>query len=282
MNRTRPTTRARRLSLAGLAAAGLTAGLAVGPVTPAHAADTQNWKIDANSLHSIVQQERNITGGDEVYVASITFRSTPGKVGSTSVSVAGDLGKINDVHQGDTRSISDSKGKVTFNNVTRRGLPDVLAGNNPEILGTMTFVFEDDLTSDNAIRNLLDDVATETRTQLAALIEPLTLPQLLDPAALGDKMAAAVTAIKNEVTPGVFGKIKLFLGSLGDPDDLIDQKLNVFVAVDDSLAPTVDQKLGAVITPAVGVGGALHSRGYTHRFSGDGATYDTTYAVAPV
>lgn len=276
-----PRTRTRRLTLAGLAAASLTAGLAVGPVTPAHAADTLNWKIDANTIHSVDQQERNLTGGDEVYVASITFRSTPGKVGSTSTSVVGDLGKINDFHTGDTRTISDSKGKVTFNNVTRRGLTDILAGNNPEIIGTITFAFEDDFTTDNAVRNLLDDVAAETKTQLAAVIEPLTLADLLDSEALGNKLTDAVEAITDEVTPGLFGKIKLFLGSLGDPDDLISQKVNVFVAVDDSLSAIVDQKIGSVVSPSTGVAGSLRPRGYTQRFSGDGAIYDVTYAVAP-
>jgi hypothetical protein len=238
-----------------------------------------SWRITAQRIRVVDQQETNLTGGDEVYLVSLIFRALPGVVGSTQVHLNVTMTKIDHLHTGESQAIPIVEGAVQFDGVKLRGLADVAAGVPPEILGSVTFVWEDDGTPDNAIRNLFDDVAAVARTDLAALFERLTVADLADPDRLSDQMARTVADIKDEVVPNLLGKLVLLVESLGDVDDLIDQKLNVFVAVDDTLADVVDAKVGAAIDPSSGVGGALRPRTYHQRFVGDGATYDLDFVV---
>lgn len=245
----------------------------------AAAVGTATWAIDANTLRSLDQQEI-ASKGDEVKVASIVFRTTPGKQGSTSVRAQGPIGEIANVHEGETHPIPDNTGRVTFPNVTRRGLADVLAGNNPELLGTLTAVLESDLSSDDRIRQLFVEAADEAEPIVADAIESLSLADLANPDVLADKLAELVAQVREAVALTAGQKIGLFLSSFGDPDDQIAEKLNLFVAVDDSLAPTVDAALAGAVPASQGVAGALRPRTYNQTFTGKGASYRITFQVS--
>jgi hypothetical protein len=253
------------------------------PTTTATTAptNTATWFIDANTVHVNDAQEEGIfSNGDEFYIAQIAFRSTPGKAGSTTAFFQGGLTEVTSLDDGDTKTIPDSMGRVAFPNVTSRGFSDVLAGRNPEIIGTLSVVFESDATPFGTINNMMSSMASTARTEIAKVIEPLSLAALSDPQAISAKLAEAKERIAAQATPTTLQAIGLFLGSFGDPDDLVAFKANVFVAVDSSLAPTVDSQIGMNIPSATGVGGALRDRGYTQRFNGDGADYNVSYLVS--
>jgi hypothetical protein len=238
--------------------------------------NTATWFIDADTLKDIDNQE---TFSDEAYIAQIGFRSTPGVTGSTQVWYQGGLSEIGDLDEGETHTIPDAMGRVRFANVTSRSFTDVLGGRNPEVVGTLSVVFESDLTPFSSIDGLMGNVATAARPQIASVIEPLSLADLANPQQLVDRLTAAATNISNSASLSTWQAVKLFIGSAGDPDDPIAFKANVFAAVDGSLAPLVDGAFGG-IPPEVGAGGGLRDRSYVQRFAGDGATYDVTYAVS--
>lgn len=269
--------RTRRL-LGAAAGAAIALSTLATAAPPASATDTFNWSIDANTLRSIVQQETNITRGDEVYVASIAFRSTPGVPGSTSAWFTGGLSDVTNVHQGETHTIPDSMGRITFPNVTRRSAADIVGGQSPEIIGTLTVAFESDLTSNSKINSMMVDIADVVETEVGDLLEPIT-PGSVSAEEFTALLGDAAADIQDQVEPSTRQKIGLFLGSFGDPDDLVAFKLNVFVAVDESLTAFVDDLIGDAIPATDGVGGALANRTYTQRFTGAGASYDVGFRV---
>lgn len=246
----------------------------------AAAVGTATWAIDANTLRSLDQQETNLTKGDEVKIASLILRTTPGKPGSTSLRAQGPTGEIANVHQGEVHPVPNAIGRVTFSGVTRRGLADVLAGNNPELLGTLTAVLESDLSDDDTIRKLFVEAADEAEPIVANAIESLSLADLANPDALADKLADVVAKVRAAVEPTFGEKLGLLITSFGDPDDPIDDKLNLFVAVDDTLAPTVDAALADAVPASQGVAGALRPRTYDQTFTGKGASYRITFQVS--
>jgi hypothetical protein len=242
--------------------------------------NTFNWSIDANVLTSLdVQEEGWLSDGDEFYIAQIGFRSTPGVPGSTSTWYQGGLTEITGLGDGSVRTIPDSMGRVTVPRVQSRGLGDILAGRNPEIVGSFSVAFESDLTSFSTINGMMTNLAGVARTEIAGLIEPLTLADLVNGQTISERLSATEKRIKSEAAPSTLDGILTFLGSLGDPDDLIAFKANVFVAVDSSLADTVDSQLGMATADGGGMAGALRDRDYTHNFAGDGASYYVDYAV---
>jgi hypothetical protein len=248
------------------------------PVSPGNApatAGTATWFIDANTVKSLNEQEKT----DEVYLASVAFRTTPGKAGSTSVRFHGHLSEINDVDVGETHAIPDAMGRVTFANVALRGVSDVLAGNNPEVIGTISVLFESDLTAFSVINRLMEDVADSARAEIARVVETLSLADLTDGAAIAAQLSTAAKRIEASATPPLLRQIGILLGSLFNPDELVDVKINVFVAVDAELAPLVDAEIGQAIPAATGVGGALRPRSYSQTFSGEGGSYKVAYVV---
>jgi hypothetical protein len=241
----------------------------------AEVADTATWAIDANTLKSLDQQETNLTKGDEVYVTSIAFRSTPGVTGSTRTWFHGGLVDIDNVHQGETHTIPNSMGRVSFANVTRVTAADVVAGRLPELIGTLTILFESDLSPDNAIDSMLTGAAADLRPVLAGIVEPLSLT-----GDVATQLAGVGDKIKDAVAPTVLQKVKLLIVSVFDPDDLVEGLINVFAAVDDQLAPLVDDRLGDAIPGNLGVGGALRPRTYGQTFAGAGAAYRVNFSVS--
>lgn len=283
---TRATTQTARIRSGkanGGTAGGATAGKVIGNLAPNPVPATgvpATWNIRATRLRSLDQQETNLTGGDEVYVASIAFRTTPGKAGSTSTRFHGNLQDIDHVNQGELHAIPSAMGSVPFANVVRRGLADVLAGKTPELIGTATLVFESDLTPDGVITNMLTEAAAKAKVVIAQAIEPLDLAQLTDADAVAELLGDAADDLEAAMKPTVLQVIGLVFSSLFDPDDLVAFKVNVFVAVDETLASLVDDQIGAAIPADVGVGGALRTRSYDQRFTGSSASYDVHFLVS--
>lgn len=270
---------ALRRPTAILPAAALATSLLFGAATPADAAITRTWVVDANRHYAVDVQERRITGGDEVYVASIAFRSTPGVAGSTRAWFHGGLSEITSVHAGDWHTIPDTMGRVPFTNVTERSGTDVQEGRNPEVLGTISIVVESDNTPFRLVNDMMHDIARATQKEIAPVVEPLTLADLTS-AQLADQLAALAARIKAAAVPTVGRKIRIAFASLFDPDDLIQTKMNLFVAVDPDLADVVDPRLAQIFPAGEGVAGALRARTYQQDFAGDGAHYRIEYAVS--
>lgn len=238
------------------------------------------WAIDADKLTCADQQETKLSKGDEVYVAAIAFRTTPGSGASTSAWFHGGLSDILNVRKGETHDIPNAMGRVSFANVTHRNLTDVLTGHMPELVGTATVVVESDLSPDTAVNKMFTQAATEARDIIARVVDAVNLGDLMvDGDSLAERLKVLIDEVNAVLRPNLAQKLAMFFGSLGDPDDLIDHKLNVFAAVDDSLAGPVEDELGDAIPESVGVGGVLKSRAYTQRFSGRGAIYDISFTV---
>jgi hypothetical protein len=253
---------------------------ATAPVA-APAAPPATWFIDANTLTCVDQQETNATHGDEVYVASLKFRTKPGVAGTTSVTFTGGLVDIDDVNTGEAHTIPNAMGRVPFANVTRLGLADIGAGQVPEVIGTATVAVESDLTADKAVDKFFTKAATEVEPILAAASEQISFADILvDDDALPAVLDQLISDVTAALEPGFFQKVGRFFSSFGDPDDPIDHKLNLFLAVDDTLRVAVDAAVANALDPADGVGGAVATRTYTQRFSGRGAIYDISFTLS--
>jgi hypothetical protein len=272
------------VAVAALAGTLLMQTMSVAPsnAAPAASADasTGTWAIDANRHYADKIQERPISGGDEFYIATVGFRSTPGVVGSTDAWFHGGLYEIDDIDRGEYHSINDRMGRVEFTNVAQRGVLDVLFGQNPELIGTFSVVFESDSTPFRIVNDMMRDMASTAEQEIARLIEPLSIdPAQLNADMLSDQFRAAADRIRDEVVPSTREKIRIVLASLGDPDDLIDYKVNLFVAADPTLGSIVGPALAEAVPPEIGVAGVLEPREYSQRFSGDGARYDIFFNV---
>lgn len=181
--------------------------------------------------------------GDELRLATVTFRSKPGVPGSTQVYFdnASTDRVASDLDTGDVRIISNARGLYTFDDlevVTAQGL---LQGQVPEIFGQLVVGIEDDGTPVGTVRDIMRDIEAELRVQLQQIIEPMTVADILaNPAALSDRFAQAAEDIEAAATPNFLGKIKILLSSFFNPDDFIDFNFMFFVPVGPDLAPIVD------------------------------------------
>jgi hypothetical protein len=242
---------------------------------------TGTWYVDANTVKVVSGQEQSwISNGDEFYVAQLAFRSKPGVAGSTQTWYQGGLTEMSGLTNGKTYTIPNSMGRVAFSNVTLRSLSQIQAGHRPEVLGTLSVVFESDATPFSMINSKMSSLATVLKTEIAKVVEPLTFANLADTSTISSRLATAANNVRSAAMPSTLDALGFWLASLSDPDDLIAFKANVFVAVDSTLSGQIDAGLGNAIPTSLGVGGSLKSRGYTQRFSGDGATYDVAYAVS--
>jgi hypothetical protein len=171
-------------------------------------------------------------------------------------------------------------GRVAFANVTRLGLAEVAEGQTPEVIGTATVVMESDLTRDAKVDSLFTEAAAEVQPILAAVSEQVSIDELLgDSEALAALLAQLICDVNEALALTVGQKVVLFLGAAGDPDDLVARKINIFVAVDDVLAPRFDAAVSDALPAGAGVGGGLRARTYEQRFSGRGARYDVSFGV---
>jgi hypothetical protein len=228
-----------------------------------------------------VQEDSWFSDGDEPYIAVIGFRSRFGTPGSTSAWFQGGLSELSGgAEDGDVLGIPDAQGRTTFPSVTRIGLGEILTGQNPEVIGTITVAMESDATPWSAMRNIFTNLASVARTEIAGVIETTTLIDVVgNPDALADKFEAAVANIESGTKMTIWEQLRIFLQSWGDPDDRIGFRFSAFVAVDDTLTALVDEQIANVLPPDKGFGGGLSNRTASIPFSGDGATYTVNYAV---
>jgi hypothetical protein len=240
------------------------------------------WVFDATTIRSLDQSEmHSIPAGDELYLARVRFRSTVGKANSTTAYFNGGVSAdtvIKGVQVNETHSIPDSMGKVTFPNVELRGVNDVLAGNNPEILGTIDVLFEDDTTPKDAICDLMRDLALAVKDELADIVEPLNLLNM-NATAMAGQIQDAVQGIEDAVMPSTGELIGLFLSSFFNPDDLIGFRVNLFAAVDATLSSLVDSQVAGVISSSTGTAGSLRERSYSHTYSGSAGSWRVSHSI---
>lgn len=236
--------------------------------------------VGATTLTVVQAQEDGFfENGDEPYVAVIKWRVIPGTAGSASAEFIGNLDELGSgADDGAVLSIPASMGAVNFPNVQNSTFEDLLAfGKVPELVGTVMVVMESDFTPWGTINNLMEDVESALQTELVNQVEPLTIAQLTDPAAVADALSSAAANVEAAVTPGVWDSILLFLGSLGNPDDPIDVGFTVWIAAYGSLGQLIESSLISAL-PSGAAGGVWWNTvdpiTTTMRFSGDGAIYD--------
>ena len=156
---------------------------------------------------------------------------------------------------------------ASFYNLNRVSLSNILAGQMPEIIGAITISIEDDWTSNDTIKSMMNDLATSLKTMLVSLIEQ----GQIDLADLAASINQAVSQLKSKFEPSFWQKVKLFLGSYGDPDDVIAFHAFVYAVTDNTVPFDVpsDPNTNAGVLP-------YGNQAMTIRFKGDGATYDVS------
>jgi hypothetical protein len=310
----------------GIALAGtlLTQGASPAPVAaqaaepptcgaPGGEAAGTTWAVDADNLRVDDPQEtRRRRRWDEVYIANVSFRSTPGVAGSTEVCLANSRYKLSSVGPAvENHAIRDEMGRVEFPDVTMRDLVDIVVEDaNPEIFGTFTLVFEQDNTPSSAINGLLRDIRDTARREIAALVEPMDLfdstnldlaalaeldpentEELLeqvgfDPSQLAADMERTAERVEDRVMPRLGERLRIFFRSRFNPDDLIGFKVNLFVALTPELGelppllqPFAEQLAAEAVGPGDGIARLLAERSYPLEFRGSDATYTLDYRV---
>jgi hypothetical protein len=240
-----------------------------------------NVTVDGNTLTALdAQEESFFSNGDEPYVAVIQFRVTPGVPGSTSVRFLGNLQEIaQHIDDGDSASIPDAMAATSFPDVHPVSFANILAGRSPEIVGAVTVAMESDASPWSAINGIMDDVRNELDVQLRAQIEPLSFAQILDPGTAAARLQEAAQRVQDAASPSFWRGVGIWFSSFGDPDDVIAFKVLFFVAVNGSLADTVDTQLANGGLPDTVVGRALRSGPLDVDYSGDGATYRIRWDV---
>lgn len=195
---------------------------------------------------------------DELRLATISFRTTPGVAGSTEVVFNEDsVDRVaSDLDDGDVRIIPNSRGLYTFEDLDIVTFEELLAGDVPEIFGQLVIGIEDDGTPTSAIRGLLRDVRDELDVQLRNIIETMSIADILaDPDGLAERFSQAAVEIEEAATPGLLEKIGLFVSSFFNPDDILSFNFLFFVPVGPVLAPIVDDAFSNL--PDNVFGGAL-------------------------
>jgi hypothetical protein len=244
------------------------------------AAAACDYDMNAETLTVVVAQEDGFfSDGDEPYLLVIEWRSIPGEAGSTATQFkSANLNELSTgAFDGEVLTIPPASGSSDINNIQFvDNIADVIAGTAPELIGTVMIAMESDATPWFLVENIALDVQAALQTELANIIEPLTLADLVNPAQLTERLNNAALNVQNEVTPTIAEAIGIWFASLGDPDDLIDIGFEVWVAADGDLGNAIDPILQAAL-PANAEGGKLyHNEVRTHRFAGDDAVYDVT------
>lgn len=204
---------------------------------------------------------------DELRLSTISFRTTPGVVGSTEVVFNEDsVNRVaSDLDDGDVRIISNARGLYTFENLDIVTLGELLAGDTPEIFGQLVIGIEDDGTPVSAIANILRDIRDELEVQLQQIIETMTIADILaDPDGLAERFSEAAVEIRDAATPGFWESIGLLLSSFFNPDDFLSFNFLFFVPVGPQLAPIIDAAFANLpgnifggALPTVAIGGEI-------------------------
>lgn len=218
--------------------------------------------------------------GDELILATISFRTKPGVPGSTEVVFNnGSLDKAaTGLEDGDVKTISNSKGLYVFDDVETVTVADIQAGVAPEIIGHLVIGIENDWTARDLVKDGLEEVRDQLRIELVNLIEGADVVELVtDPAAFSDELAAAAMRVEDAGDPGFLQKLGLFVASGGNPDDILSFNLLFFVAVAPGLAPIVDDAFANL--PPNMFGGAFPIGDDTRKLDLTFEDHETEYIV---
>ncbi len=210
--------------------------------------------------------------GDEPYIVTIGFRSRYRTPNSTytfwNSYINGDY--FSGLGNGAVRTLPAFMNGVSFSNLNRVSLSNILAGQMPEIIGAISISIEDDLTSDGTMKSVMNDAAAALKSVLVNLIEQGQI-DLNDPSA---SIEDAINRVRSSFEPSFFEKVVLFLRSFADPDDVIGFHAFVY-AVTDASVDIPNQSLPGISLGILPNGSVPMNL----RFQGDGATYDVSSTV---
>lgn len=223
-------------------------------------ASSRTWHIKFHTLKvSDAQEESLVSNGDEPYFIFFGLRSRPNTPGSTAVFWNNYLNDdwADGVDDGAQKPIPWQMGTLDFPDVILPTANEVLSsGKMPEILGFIGIAIESDATPFSSIRALMNDVRDAIFVQVKKLVED----GQLDPNNPGSAIQEAIQDVQSSLNLSTWEKIKLFLSSFADPDDVIGIQAKMLVAGDPSLKPFVAAEF-------------LEQKELQLTFSGDGATY---------
>jgi hypothetical protein len=222
-------------------------------------------------------EEGGFQNGDEPRLVVIEFRVTPGVPGSTEVINSFRYDGPSGRDDGDTWIIPDRIGQFTYSGITAVDVDDIRSGSLPELIGHVAILLEDDVGSSSPVRDKIDDVAAVLRTQIAEILEPLSPVTLAsDPAGLAAEITVASGLVVDAAQPD---------NVTGVQDDLEEAVLDIFgadvvgffpiffLAVDDNLAPYIDNAFAEQLQGVPAAGGAMRDRSFQFSKRGSGATY---------
>jgi len=250
--------------------------------SPAHALSYHRWAIDANTVKVADAQEENYfwDNGDEVQLGVIAFRTVLGTPGSTHAWYVGNNLQTlcSGADDGKVCAVPNSTGRAAFGYRRSLGLADIAKGYHPTVIGTIQVAIEEDLTPDSVMEEIFRQLATITDQELTAASEHLTDADLSNLSKVTARFKTAAQRIKYRAQPRWYEKVRIFLQSFANPDDVIDFKITALVAVESALAPAVDSALAGALGND-GFAGALRTRTVVHRHAGDGAVDYVTARV---
>jgi hypothetical protein len=242
-------------------------------MTPSALTTINSAFIDLNQFTVTDDQEDHFfENGDEPYFVTIGFRSRVFTPNSTQVfwnqTINGDY--FSGLHNGAVRTLPWFMNGVSFPNVNRVSATDIQNGQFPEIIGAITISFEHDLTSSGTITNMINDLQGALRTSLVNLIEH----GQLDPTDPAGSIKQEVAQLKSSFEPSFWQKVNLFLGSFGNPDDVIGLHAFVYAVTDNTVVfpNSSDPELSTGMLP-------YGNLPLTVRFAGDSAVYDVSSTV---
>jgi hypothetical protein len=208
------------------------------------------------------QEERFYEDGDEPYFVTIGFRSRFLTPNSTQTFWSGYVngGYFSGLDDGAVRTLPAFMNGASFSNLNRVSL-----SNRPEVIGAITVAIENDWTSDSTIRSMMNDLQTALKPILVSLVEQGQI-NLADPAG---SVSQAVSQLKASFEPSFWQKVGLFLGSYGNPDDVIGYHLFAFLVTGDAVSfpPSTDPQVSLGVLPTSNLP-------LTVQFRGDGAVYN--------
>jgi hypothetical protein len=162
--------------------------------------------------------------------------------------------------------------------VTPVGLADIANGGSPEIIGVIAVAMESDASTWGAVNGLFGDVAAELDNQLRTVIETLTFNDIITPGTAAARLEQVAADVEASATPSFWRGLGLWFAAFGDPDDVIGFKVLLFAAVDDQLAPIVNDAFSSGLPDTI-TARALTDGPVDLTYSGDGATYTITFDV---
>jgi hypothetical protein len=229
-----------------------------------------NWQIRLERLHvSDAQEEDFWSDGDEPYFIVIGFRSRFNTPNSTSAFWSGALDDewAEGVDDGSKKNIPADMGRVSFQNVNRLSLNEILQGERAEVVGALAIAVESDSTPWGTIRDMMNGLKRAVEQETKHLVEGGILDRN-NPNKAKEDIEQAIKNVKNSADTSFWTAVESFF----DADDIIEHHVFVFAATDQTVpfnSPTLNN----------GTLGRLREQALNVTFKGDGATYKVRTAV---